>query len=304
MSSPTIALYGYWRGERFTSATRIVAMNDHWCWGALLPDNLYSAMVFADPGSVKHKGQSLDERYRRLIFESGLIVEDTQAELDCPTRACDATAYVDAELVGEDFIKVGEAGLALDPLSSTGVQKAVQSSLVASCSVHTILDRGDREAAREFYVADQLLTTRRHAEWARESYSEVSCRNPHEFWGKRARGPEIPKLAQASSSIGWERRIALSCGVSREITPCIVGDSIIRRSALCLPSIERPIAFLDGFDLPQLFADLRPGMTLGALAAAWPAKIPPGEARRIAQRCVALGLLCEIKDPHCNGAEC
>jgi flavin-dependent dehydrogenase len=159
LSPPTIALYGYWRGERFTSATRIVAMNDHWCWGALLPDNRYSAMVFADPGSVKHKGQSLDKRYRRLILESGLI-EDTQAELDSPTRACDATAYVDAELVGEDFIKVGEAGLALDPLSSTGVQKAVQSSLVASCSVHTILERGDREAAREFYVSDQLLTAR------------------------------------------------------------------------------------------------------------------------------------------------
>ena len=54
--------------------------------------------------------------------------------------------------MAEDSIKVGDAALALDPLSSSGVQKAIQSALAGSVVVNTLLQRpGEQALAREFY---------------------------------------------------------------------------------------------------------------------------------------------------------
>jgi flavin-dependent dehydrogenase len=54
--------------------------------------------------------------------------------------------------VGRDFIKLGDAVLATDPLSASGVQRAMQGALAAAVTVNTILRRPDSaRLAEDFY---------------------------------------------------------------------------------------------------------------------------------------------------------
>jgi flavin-dependent dehydrogenase len=67
-------------------------------------------------------------------------------------RARDASAYFEARLIGDGFIKVGEAAMAADPLSSSGIQLAIQSGIAASAIVNTLLRRpSSSEIAERFY---------------------------------------------------------------------------------------------------------------------------------------------------------
>ena len=64
---------------------------------------------------------------------------------------CDASAFVDEDPFSEHEIKVGDAAIALDPLSSQGVQAALRSAVQGGAVVHTLLSGGDVGAALEFY---------------------------------------------------------------------------------------------------------------------------------------------------------
>ncbi len=301
----TIALYACWRGDRLPSVTRVLASERDWCWGALRPDGLYSAMVFADPSDLTDRVVSLSDRYRRHVLGVGLLDGSVGAEMIGAASACDATPYTDDESIGDGFIKAGEASFAIDPLSSTGVQKAVQSGLSASIAAHTMLVDGDAEAAKEFYAEDQLLSARKHAQWASDSYREAATRHANRFWQERAASP--PSGTPAGLALGrelppqmtWNTRIVPSPSLSRENVPCIVGDMVVRRPAVRTPALDRAVAFIAGADLPLLLDDLLPGMTLGALASLWSLKLSPARGLAVIQRCLEMGLLLpEAADLH------
>jgi flavin-dependent dehydrogenase len=58
--------------------------------------------------------------------------------------------------IGEDQIRVGEASFALDPLSSTGVEKAMHSGLIAGTAIHTVLALPERASlCADFYRTRQ-----------------------------------------------------------------------------------------------------------------------------------------------------
>jgi hypothetical protein len=213
-----------------------------------------------------------------------------------PARACDATSYTEDELVGEGFIKIGEAAFAIDPLSSSGVQKAIQSGLSASIVAHTMLSDGDAEAAKQFYEEDQQLVARQHAEWARENYRDAASRRAHRFWqdrtartvGTRANPRQAPVRLPP---IGWDTRLITPPDLSRESVPCIVGNSVVRRPAVRLPGLDRPVAFLAGAEVSGLLGDVGSGATFGCLAVRWSAKLSPERARAVITACLETGLL-------------
>src|SRR5206468_8030294 len=118
---------------------------------------------------------------------SGLMAGCRDARLVSPVLAADATPYLDEESVTPLSIKVGEAALALDPLSSSGVQKAIQSALAGAVVVNTLLRKPAlREAAFRFYRESLGQASERHRRWAAEHYGTVAARNAASFWRDRA----------------------------------------------------------------------------------------------------------------------
>ena len=88
-------------------------------------------------------------------------------------------------------LQLGDAALAIDPISSSGVQKAIQTALSGAIVANTLLRRpGSTEAALGFYRAQLGDASERHRRWAAGHYREVAEYIDRPFWRQRAGAAE------------------------------------------------------------------------------------------------------------------
>jgi flavin-dependent dehydrogenase len=292
----TLALSGAWvRRGGWEEGTRVEALPDAWLWAVPRPDGTLSAMAFVDADHYRAErasGVSREALYRRLLAGSELLAETASAALAGGVEVCDATCHHAPEAVGDDFVRIGEAAFTLDPLSSTGVQKAMQTAWSAALAVHTILTRPeDADAARRFYTEAHRETVERHAAWAAGYYAEVERYAGHPFWRSRSAGAPRPPLQEAAPEIDPRIGLRLADGAAVVAAPCVTGDHIETRRALTHPALERPVAFLDGIELAPLLDGLRAGATLGEVAATWARGLAPERAAALAAWLVRRGVL-------------
>jgi flavin-dependent dehydrogenase len=286
-SHRTLALYGYWHGGSLPHEPRIEAGHDAWYWGVPLPDGTYNAMVFLDAADFRaRRARSLSAMYPALIGRSGLMAGCRDVRLAGPVRAADATPYLDSDSIGPRRIKIGDAALALDPLSSSGVQKAINTALTGAVVINTLLRCTERAgAASRFYTGNLTEASARHRGWAAQHYAAAAATHPGRFWQTRAAdaAAEPVRIAQ-SDNFGPGLPVNLAVTLSPEAMlvpePCIVGDFIAMRPALHHPDLKRPVAFLGGCEVATLLRPLHSGMALGALMDAW--KTPIGSKAAIA----------------------
>jgi len=281
----TLAIYGYWRGRFLPCEPKIESAPEAWYWGVPLPDGTYNVMAFV--GLAAYRSQrfaSLSAAYDKFIGRTSLMAGMLDARLVGPVRATDASAYLDPDNIGPGWIKIGEAALALDPLSSTGVQNAITTALSGSIVVNTLLRRAEQaETAMQFYRTRLRQFSQRHQRWAAELYATALPRHRRPFWEARAASPvaaaePIPARFDLDRPPPNALRVGLASGVILEEEPCIIGDFIAPRLALRHPNLERPVAFVGGSEVAHLLRPLYPGITLGALMDAWPISATPKTA--------------------------
>jgi len=273
-----LALSGAWkRHGGWGEETRTEAGTDGWLWAAARPDGAMSAMVFLDAERYRAEraaGISRAALYRDLLARSHLLADTVRAELSGEVEICDATCRHAMEPVGDSFLKVGEAAYALDPLSSTGVQKAMQTAWTGAIAVHTILTKPENAAmARRFYADSHHATVARHTAWAAQLYAEVNLPGIGFLspLSRRGAGRETGEGPGVRAPFGATLRLSPAAALVE--TPCITGDRIEMRRALIHPSLERPVAFLDGVEIAPLLDGLATGLigaaALDGLMAAW-----------------------------------
>src|SRR3712207_2619091 len=142
-------------------------------------------MAFVDPGSVRAEGPGA------LLRRQVTATPDGPALLASLPRGrrvqvCDASTYAVHPAVDVDFVRVGEAAFAIDPLSSSGVQTAIQTPLAAAATVHTVLSRSGRAAAVEYYTDLVRASVARHASTAAALYAECDMYATEPFWRRRS----------------------------------------------------------------------------------------------------------------------
>jgi hypothetical protein len=179
-----------------------------------------------------------------------------------PLLTRDATSYYAIEPITDVFARIGQASYALDPLSSTGVEKAVQSATVAATAIHTILKEPGRvDLCVRFYCDRQQETISAHSVWASEFYGSISRYAEMPFWRARSKLPSFPgskpmashtlaaSSAPADLNFTLGTMVRLSAMTRIEEEPCIVNDCICLHAALKHPNLNRPVAFLQGVAL-------------------------------------------------------
>ena len=196
-------------------------------------------------------------------------------------------------------LKVGDAALALDPLSSSGVQKAIQSALSAAVVANTLLQRpGMTQAALQFYRSSLAEASERHFRWAASHYDRVASRGGGAFWHKRARPmPDdrptaerpLPDAAALTSTI-----VGLSSELEFVDQACIEGDFVVVKLALRHPALDGPIAYLDGHALAPLLRGLPAGLTPVQIAQSWTDRIPLDRGLAIAGWMLNRGLFVSL----------
>jgi 2-polyprenyl-6-methoxyphenol hydroxylase-like FAD-dependent oxidoreductase len=292
----TLAVYGYWRGARLPTLPRIEAGQDSWYWGVPLPDGTYNTLVFVDPTWFRSApGSTISERFLKLIDRSGLMQGCRDVELITPVCAIDATSYLGNDCVAPTRIQLGDAALAIDPISSSGVQKAIQSALSGAIVANTLLRRPEStDAALGFYRAQLSDASERHRRWAAQHYREVAEECDRPFWRQRsashvAMEPPPPPADDA-------RTLAtMPVELSRELefvrTPCLRGDFVGIASALHHPRLASPLVFLGGRELAPLLQKLPPGKTPLQIAEYWSNCMPLESGMAVAGWLVRHGIL-------------
>lgn len=295
MGPRTIAIHGYWTGDRLPEQPRIEAGEQEWFWGVPIPDGSYNTLVFLDGERFRTEpGGTLEQRLRTLLQRSGLLRGTRGAVLRTPVRAADATPYLDEDCVSVRHIRLGDAALALDPLSSSGVQKAIQTSLAGAIVANTVLRRpAAAEAALRFYRDSLHDAASRHRAWAASHYATASLHHPDPFWTARAgpAGAPAPEYAPPARSVAADAPVQLSADLQWDQVPCLGECFVEVRPALRHPGLDGPVAYLGGTELAPLLQRLHPGMTLRQLAESWFDTVPPRTGRSIADWLVGHGVL-------------
>jgi hypothetical protein len=213
--------------------------------------------------------------------------------------ARDATSYEYLEPVDEISIKLGEAALAVDPLSSSGVLAALQSGLTGSLVVHTLLSCPEHTlAAIAFYRDHQHHTMDQHRSWALGYYGQHRLHAAEPYWRRRSSDPVEAPPEPPSGDLKplLHRQVGLASDAALKPTPCAIGDHIELRPALCHPSLHRPVAYLEDVELAPLIECLRRGWTLEGVIEAWACRMPRRRAVAVAAWLHRRGLLVDAQD--------
>jgi flavin-dependent dehydrogenase len=299
----TVALYAYWRGTGLPRQPRIEAAAHAWLWGVPLPDGLFNTLVFLDASTLRReRGRSLTAILHEHLDRSQLLAHTAgrdprsgpavPATLVAPVCAIDATPYVDDSSVTPASIKIGDAALAVDPLSSSGVQKAIQTALSGAIVANTLLRRpGAQEAAMQFYRSSVAQAAMHHAGWAAAQYARAAARQGDAFWSDRSAGATASSDPVPPDARRFAEAVELSPQLAFVDTPCIDGEFVTTKPALSHPRLEEAVAYLGGWELRPLLDDVRPGMTPLDIARTWSNRVPLRSALQIAGWMLQYGLL-------------
>jgi flavin-dependent dehydrogenase len=272
----TLALTGHFRTEETEPPTIVEAFENGWLWTAPLANGLRDVTVMLDAakaGAVRNL--QFASALERAPNVSRLVAG---APLEGPLRGIDATPYDASRFCGSRFLLVGDAASFLDPLSAHGVHKAMDGSLLAAISAHTILERPESAGdAVEFYHQRESSIYEIATERLRALYWQENRFRSSPFWRRRSEAParESAPLPRRPS-LDKDRALKGSASVAE--APVVEGDFIARREVLVTSSQERPVRFLGPVCLPDLYKDVV--STGSALAAA--RRSPAGLERALA----------------------
>ena len=267
----TVCLYGYWRGFRGRVLPRIEALADAWCWRVPLPDGLVNLLVFVDPDRIRDSG-AMNACYDELVRSSGLTL-GRPTHLAGPVRAADATPYLDRDSVSVSTVKVGDAGVAIDPISSSGVQRAVQTALAGAVVVNTLLRRpAATDVACRVYRDSLARASDRHRLWAAGHYTSAS--RSGDFWMRRSGSRPSERPAAARSPFELEVPFQLSPRARVVDVPCAAGDFVELHAAVTHPRLDDAVAYLGGWELAPLLRRAVRGRTGRELVDSWSALVP------------------------------
>lgn len=278
-SATTLALSGCWQSN-LSLASRIEAGQAEWYWGGALPDEGYNITVFIDKEKfLVEKKHSWIHLYKTLIAKSELFTEFLKGELISPPSFRDATAYFDIDIVGTNYIKVGEAAFSIEPISSQGVALAISSALQASVVVNTLKKRiQNSKLAIDFYTARQQETVTRSQKTAATFYQEARYQESS-FWKKRA---SLATENNKNTVSGVENNKIIDSGykicLSKEAkiinTPTIDKAFIVATPALSHPLLDRPVAYFNNVAIVPLLKEISPTQTVMEIILKWSKFLP------------------------------
>ncbi|WP_157652898.1 NAD(P)/FAD-dependent oxidoreductase [Burkholderia ubonensis] len=303
------------RGPGADRATRVDALPDGWMWGAALPSGRYRIMFTFDP-SMRGDAPAREPEtlLRRACARSALFEEMAGLRWCNAPSMCASTPYIDALAWQEGRVKLGDAAFALDPISSSGVEKAMRFSLQAVIALNTwcrASNAMEQALARRFYESRLVESAARHFAWSAGYYRQAWC-GESPFWRGRstptltsglapddtlaARVADLtlalqaewaqiavvrPPSGDSAPRLPMHDPIRLARDAEIVVVPCATGDRVIGHPALQHPNLDRPVAFWDGVALVPLLGALTRAALPLELIGSLGGSMEPANARRL-----------------------
>ncbi len=258
-----------------------------WLWAALLNDKQCMISLYTDPASLSHNGDT----DLRQFYLSNLQQFSLTNMLDCETvlsnvYGCDASSRYSEDPVGADYIRVGDASFAVDPMASQGVHLALSSAIQAAIVVNTLIQYPQHAAAAQtFYCNRQQERIVQYRERTSAEYAKAAIRLPYEFWEERSKDANDNTKTQATNSTVLTATQKLRvCPKAQLIATPVMKDKWIELApALHHPALGRPVAYIAGKNLDRLFQHFKPEQTTADILDSWKDIVPRDGGTQIVQ---------------------
>jgi len=279
----SLALWGYWEEtseprEYPPGNTILEATPDGWIWSLPLSDGRRN--VSCGIAAETARPSDLGARYAEVVAGSRLLSPILRgARLLAPARGYDATWYWSERYAGPGYFLVGEAASFVDPLTSQGVIKAMNSGILAAAAANTAIRRpADLDLALAFYDQSEKQTLADYRESAVRLYRNAA-HGTFPFWRARHRAGDPPSTTRRLTDEERTERLSRFLellrgtkpsrihlrGVERlrvEPAPCLVGGFVERRPAIragegrphhSTADVSALLPLLDGRDLDSVY---------------------------------------------------
>ncbi|NBA94981.1 NAD(P)/FAD-dependent oxidoreductase [Pseudomonas sp. R5(2019)] len=190
----TLSLLNRWQGVPGGPASAIESLPDGWAWMARHADGSCYWQLTVDVASAQlpEKNQLLEfcrQRRRQSALVHDLFGDTEETGLELHARS--STAILAQPVCGERWLRVGDAAMAVDPLSGNGIFQSLSSALQAPAVINTLLQKPERAAlARQFHQqrVEQLFW--RFARTGRDFYALEQQWGEQPFWQARSHWPD------------------------------------------------------------------------------------------------------------------
>jgi hypothetical protein len=289
-SPPLVAVHANWTLKDSPKFDGLIESGeDAWLWYAQTARDRAVVSVFCDPHRLRSKKRGdLQTSYVYLLRQFQVLQSNRFGRQCSDPRGCDATSQHSGDPISDQHIRVGDACLSVDPLSSQGVHLALHSGLQAAIIIHTILKKPENgELAKQFFQMRVAERVSRYTDKTRNEYSRVSAVRPESFWHERAgdatavESHAIPPLIEPPPKPPpmW---VTVSPDATIEQAPVIDGIFVEERQVLRHPNIEGTIAYVDGINLVTLLSVLPQEFSYHNIPARWREHIPITTGSKIA----------------------
>ncbi|UQS17341.1 tryptophan 7-halogenase [Pseudomonas sp. HS6] len=226
----TVSLLNRWQGAPGVTASAVESLEDGWAWMARRDDGQCYWQWTVDVASAQlpGKAQLLDHcRVRRQASDFAQAFFAGGVELALQLHARSSTAILAPQVCGDNWIRVGDAAMAVDPLSGNGIFQSLSSALQAPVVINTLLRKPERAVlAQRFHRqrVEQLFL--RFARIGRDFYADEQRWLDQPFWQARRHWPDAEVAhAQADfAALRIERMPVLREGFVDEAEVVITAD--------------------------------------------------------------------------------
>ncbi len=245
----TVSFVCTWRGSTTEAGSSVSSFAEGWAWRACSADGHHFLQL-----TVSGEGNNLPNRSRLHDWFARQLVQlgddlpqppDALAQSDIAARG--STSILQGELVTPRMLRVGDAAMAVDPLSGNGIFQSLSSALIAPPVINTLLRHpADAQLAGQFYSDRVRHTFLRFARLGRDFYRQESRWPDSEFWRRRQAWPD-DEPAHAET-------VPLLLGL--EMRPVVADDRICMRKVAVTSDHPLGVWHLGGVELAPLLEDL------------------------------------------------
>jgi flavin-dependent dehydrogenase len=249
----TVSLLQHWQGEPTEARSMAASFKDGWGWMAQFTDgSRYTQItVAADADDFPAKAGLKDYFFQRLeqLPEARPFYDKAEPQGELTARS--ATAILTHDPVDDFSIRVGDAALAVDPLSGNGIFQALSTALVAPSVINTILQqpqsKKSKEVAQQFYRERVTHAFMRFARMGRDFY-KMETRWPEQpFWQQRQAWPDEQPMHEP----------VIPEQISIIERPVVQENLIVLQEVVATPDQPLGIWHLGGIPLAPIVKDLQ-----------------------------------------------
>ncbi|MBV4523219.1 tryptophan 7-halogenase [Pseudomonas sp. SWRI74] len=226
----TVSLLNRWQGAPGHTASAVESLADGWAWMARRADGQCYWQWTVDVASAGLPGKAQLLEYCRQRRQESAVARaffGDDPEVDLQLHARSSTAILSPQVCGENWIRVGDAAMAVDPLSGNGIFQSLSSALQAPTVINTLLRKPERAAlAQRFHQqrVEQLFL--RFARIGRDFYADEQRWLDQPFWQARWNWPdaEVAHAEADFNALRIERAPVLRDGFVDEAEVVITVD--------------------------------------------------------------------------------